>query len=101
MPDNAQDRAAFTYNAAAEAAVASLNIIGENRLHPINSPEDWWAIVLGSGYPGTIEQLNPPDGQKVKEANMALICDENISTVETNVLYALVTKPQTARPNED
>jgi ubiquinone/menaquinone biosynthesis C-methylase UbiE len=79
-----------------EAGVASAEIIAENRLHPIKSPEDWWTIVLGSGYRGTIEQLNPMERQKVKEANLAFIRDENISAVETNVLYALATKPQTA-----
>jgi ubiquinone/menaquinone biosynthesis C-methylase UbiE len=76
-----------------EAGVASPEIIAENRLHPIKSPEDWWTIVLGSGYRGTIEQLNPMERQSVKEANLAFIRDEKISAVETNVLYALATKP--------
>ncbi len=79
-----------------EAGVASPKIIAENRLHPIKSAEDWWAIVLGSGYRGTIEQLTLAERQKVKEANLAFIRDEKISAVETNVLYALATKPQTA-----
>ena len=63
----------------------------------IKSAEDWWAIVLGSGYRGTIEQLTLTEREKVKEANVAFIRDEKISAVETNVLYALATKPQTAR----
>jgi ubiquinone/menaquinone biosynthesis C-methylase UbiE len=79
-----------------EGGVASPKIIAENRLHPIKSPEDWWTIVLGSGYRGTIEQLNPTERQKVKEANLAFIRDEKVSAVETNVLYALATKPETA-----
>jgi len=76
-----------------EASVASLQINTEDRRHPISSAEDWWAIVLGSGYRGTIEQLNPAEREKVKQANLAFIRDENISAVETNVLYALATKP--------
>jgi len=79
-----------------EGGVASPNIITENRLHPIKSPEDWWTIVLGSGYRGTIEQLTLTERQKVKEANLTFIRDENISAVETNVLYAVATKPETA-----
>ena len=51
------------------------------------------AIVLGSGYRGTIEQLNPSERERVKEANFAFIRDEEISAIETNVLYALATKP--------
>jgi ubiquinone/menaquinone biosynthesis C-methylase UbiE len=79
-----------------EGGVASPKIIAENRLHPIKSAEDWWTIVLGSGYRGTIEQLNPMERQRVKEANLVFIRDEKISAVETNVLYALATKPPTA-----
>jgi len=75
-----------------EAGVASPKITAENRLHPISSADDWWAIVLGSGYRGTIEQLTQAERQKVKEANLAFIRDENISVVETNVLYALARK---------
>jgi len=33
--------------------------------------------------------------QKVKDANLAFVRDEKISAVETNVLYALATKPET------
>jgi len=79
-----------------EGGVASPKIIAENRLHPINSAEDWWTIVLGTGYRGTIEQLTLAEQQKVREANLAFIRDKKISAVETNVLYALATKPETA-----
>ena len=79
-----------------QARIASPTITREDRLHPINSAEDWWTIVLGSGYRGTIEQLNLAERQKVKEANLAFIRDEKISAIETNVLYALAAKPQTA-----
>jgi len=64
----------------------------ENRRHPISSANDWWAIVLGSGYRGTIEQLTEAEQETVKQANLAFITDEKISAVETNVLYALATK---------
>jgi len=76
-----------------DAGVESPKISAENRLHPINSAEDWWAIVLGSGYRGTIEQLTQAERETVRNANLAFIRDEKISGVETNVLYALATKP--------
>jgi SAM-dependent methyltransferase len=75
-----------------KAGVTSARIVTENRLHPIKSGSDWWAIVLGSGYRGTVEQLNQADREKVKETNLAFIRDEKISAVETNVLYALAAK---------
>jgi len=76
-----------------QAGVGSPTITREDRLHPINSAEDWWTIVLGSGYRGTVEQLNLAERQKVQEANLAFIHDEKVSAIETNVLYALATKP--------
>ena len=78
-----------------QARIASPNITREDRLHPINSAEDWWTIVLGSGYRGTIEQLDLAERQKVQEANLTFIRDEKISAIETNVLYALAAKSQT------
>jgi len=75
-----------------QAGIAPPTITREDRPHPINWGEDWWTIVLGSGYRGTVEQLDLAERQKVRESNLAFIRDEKISAVETNVLYALATK---------
>jgi len=80
-----------------EAGVELGKVIAENRLHPISCAEDWWTIILGSGYRGTIEQLSQSDRERVKEANLAFVRDERISSIETNVLYALATKPRMSR----
>jgi ubiquinone/menaquinone biosynthesis C-methylase UbiE len=79
-----------------EGGVESPKIIAENRSHPIHSAEDWWTILLGSGYRGTIEQLNPSERERVRKANLAFIRDQKTSSIETNVLYALATKPRTS-----
>jgi ubiquinone/menaquinone biosynthesis C-methylase UbiE len=81
-----------------EGGVQSANITAENRLHPINSADDWWTIVLGSGYRGTVEQLNTWERERVKDANLAFIRDAKISAIETNVLYALATKSGATSP---
>jgi ubiquinone/menaquinone biosynthesis C-methylase UbiE len=85
-------------NILTEGAVEAPKITAENRLHPINSAEDWWTIVLGSGYRGTIEQLNASERERVKDANLAFIREAKISAIETNVLYALATKSGATRP---
>jgi ubiquinone/menaquinone biosynthesis C-methylase UbiE len=79
-----------------KAGVASAKIVSENRLHRIKSGDDWWAIVLGSGYRGTVEQLNQAERETVKELNLTFIRDRKISAIQTNVLYALATKPPPA-----
>jgi ubiquinone/menaquinone biosynthesis C-methylase UbiE len=70
-------------------------VIAENRWHPIHSPEDWWTIVLGSGYRGTVEQLTPTEVTTVKEANVAFVRDHGITRLETNALYAVAPKKST------
>lgn len=84
-----------------EGGVESPRITAENRLHPINSAEDWWTIVLGSGYRGTIEQLRESALKQVKEANLRFIKSSKITTIETNVLYAVATKPPAEISNEN
>ena len=81
-----------------EGGVEAPKIIPEIRLHPISSAEDWWTIILGSGYRGTIEQLNASERERVKDANLEFIREAKISAIETNVLYALATKSGVTRP---
>jgi ubiquinone/menaquinone biosynthesis C-methylase UbiE len=81
-----------------EGGVEAPKITAENRLHPINSAGDWWTIVLGSGYRGTIEQLDASERERVKEVNLAFIREAKISVIETNVLYALATKSRAILP---
>jgi len=75
-----------------EGGVESAEIMAENRFHPINSPDDWWTIALGSGYRGTIEQLTAAECDEVKRANIAFLREAKTSAVETNALYATATK---------
>ena len=84
-----------------EAGIAPPKIVAEDRFHPINSAEDWWTIVLGTGYRGTIEQLTLAEQENVRKANLVFIRDRKIPTVETNVLYALATKPKLRTSSEN
>ena len=81
-----------------EGGVEAPKIIVENRLHPITSAEDWWTIILGSGYRATVEQLSAPERERVKDANLAFIRGVKVSAIETNVLYAVATKSGATRP---
>jgi ubiquinone/menaquinone biosynthesis C-methylase UbiE len=84
-----------------EGGVEAPKVSAENRLHPINSAEDWWTIVLGSGYRGTIEQLDASERERVKEVNLAFIREAKISVIQTNVLYALTTKSRARLPTDN
>jgi ubiquinone/menaquinone biosynthesis C-methylase UbiE len=66
--------------------------IAEANAHPIPSPDAWWAAVLGTGYRGTVEQLDAADRQRVRVANDRFIRESGIRSVQTNVVYAVATK---------
>jgi ubiquinone/menaquinone biosynthesis C-methylase UbiE len=75
-----------------ESGVRDVEVAAEDGQHPIPSPEAWWAAVLGTGYRGTIDQLDVEEMEYVRTANLYYIRDEGIRSVEANVLYAAATK---------
>ncbi|WP_203784252.1 class I SAM-dependent methyltransferase [Asanoa ferruginea] len=61
--------------------------------HPLADPDDWWTIVLGTGYRATVEQLDPSGAARVRAANVAWLRDHEVSQLQVNVLYARAVKP--------
>ena len=80
-------------NVLAEAGIETSVVIAEAGKHPIASPEAWWAAVLGSGYRGTVEQLDALARQHVRLENHKFIRDSGVSSVQANVVYAVASKP--------
>ena len=76
-----------------EGGVVSAAVIAEPGEHPLASPEAWWAAVLGSGYRGTLDQLDAADRERVREVNLREVRRRDIAAVEANVVYAVAEKP--------
>ncbi len=57
----------------AEAGVAEASIVPENGRQALRSPEDWWTMVLGSGYRWTVDQIGPEMAERLRNANLAWI----------------------------
>lgn len=77
----------------AEAGLHQVEIVTELALHPLNTPDDWWMLVLGSGYRGTLDQLDPMQLQRVKQFNLSQLQTKSITDIEANVVYAIAKKP--------
>ena len=56
-----------------EGGVLRSSIMTEPGTLPIASPEDWWTTLLGSGYRGTIEQLESETIEYVRQANLSFV----------------------------
>lgn len=75
-----------------ETGLTELDVVAEKDFQPVNSPEYWWAMVLGSGYRGTVEQLSPTDLECVRQENIDFIRQASVRSLEANVVYALAVK---------
>lgn len=75
-----------------EAGIDHAKVVAEDGAHPIPSPEAWWSAVLGSGYRGTVEQLDASDRERVRTANLSYIRQSGIRSVEANVVYTIANK---------
>ena len=72
--------------------VHEVDAVAEPGVHPISSPQAWWSAVLGSGYRGTLEQLDASARERVHMANLSFIRESGVRSVEANVVYAVATK---------
>jgi ubiquinone/menaquinone biosynthesis C-methylase UbiE len=68
------------------------DVATDTRSHTLGSPEDWWPIVLGTGYRGTVEQLDAEARERVRNACLDFIRATGVQSVEANVLYASAKK---------
>jgi ubiquinone/menaquinone biosynthesis C-methylase UbiE len=73
--------------------VTDATVVAEDGWQELRRPEDWWTIVLGTGYRWTVEQMDPSMVDRVRDANIRCVRERSIAAVETNVVYAVATKP--------
>jgi ubiquinone/menaquinone biosynthesis C-methylase UbiE len=76
-----------------DSGIGDVAIETENRVHALPQPEDWWTLACGSGYRGTLEQMNNTEVQKVHDETVGFFRKNNVTAVDTNVLYGVATKP--------
>ena len=73
----------------AGAGLSELKAVAESDSQIVNAPGDWWAMIMGSGYRGTVEQLSSPeDRERVRRANLDFIERTSLRELEANVIYA-------------
>ena len=76
------------------ADLTEIELTPETDSQPIHSPEDWWAMVLGSGYRGTVDQLSVSEEEQVRAENLEFIRRNGVQSLEANVIYAQALKPR-------
>jgi SAM-dependent methyltransferase len=72
-----------------ECGATNPEVVAEPGIHPLNSPEDWWTIVLGSGYRSTVEALTPSARERVMVATIEAVRRQKIREMRADVVYAI------------
>lgn len=75
-----------------ESGIESAEVTPEDGQQPLQSADDWWTLVLGSGYRWTVEQMSDGERARVRAANLKTLRDSGTISVETNVIYAVAHK---------
>jgi len=75
-----------------DSGIEEVQITAEEGTQTLVSPEDWWTVVLGSGYRWTVEQMNSETAAGVREVNIEAIKRNGVTSIETNVIYAVASK---------
>ena len=68
--------------------VTGSEILTEVGTHQLASPDNWWTMVLGGGY----DQLAPLARKTVQQNNLQFLRDNEIHSLDVDVLYALAQK---------
>ena len=75
-----------------DSGIEDADVRAEDGQQPLQSPEDWWTVVLGSGYRWTVEQMDKEDTARVRAANLKTLRDSGTRFFETNVIYVVAEK---------
>jgi ubiquinone/menaquinone biosynthesis C-methylase UbiE len=76
----------------ADAGVGEAHIEAVDGTHPLASPEEFWTIVLGTGYRATTDALAPAERDAVRQRVVAELRESHVTEIHTNVIYAVATK---------
>jgi ubiquinone/menaquinone biosynthesis C-methylase UbiE len=78
-----------------DCGVSDPEAVAEPGWHQLRTPEDWWTIILGSGYRSTVNALSPANRERVRIASIDGVRRADIRQIRTNVVYG------TARRSDD
>jgi ubiquinone/menaquinone biosynthesis C-methylase UbiE len=56
----------------------------------LDSPDEWWDVVMGTGFRGTVEELDPGDAREVRRANLEAM--RGVSSIDVSAVYATARK---------
>jgi ubiquinone/menaquinone biosynthesis C-methylase UbiE len=74
------------------SGATNVEVVAETDSHELATPEDWWTMVMGGGIRGTVDQLDPVVQERIRSVNLEFLRDNNIHSLDSDVLYAIAQK---------
>lgn len=70
----------------------SVEVVTQSGRQTLTCPEDWWTVVLGSGFRGVVDQLSEEDREAVRKQCIGEVRRNDLAEINTNVVYAFARK---------
>jgi len=74
------------------SGIPDVEITPVNGNQALQSPEDWWTIVLGSGLRGTVDAMDAATATRIRDKTLGWLRDNDVKSIQTNVMFAIATK---------
>lgn len=76
-----------------QADVADVTAEAVAATHPMNSPEDFWVMVMGSGLRATVDALSPDQAAAVRDEVLTRLADQHVSELVIDVVLSSARRP--------
>ncbi|MEP6987610.1 MAG: methyltransferase domain-containing protein [Chloroflexota bacterium] len=74
------------------SGVTDAEIVPESHHQILQSPQDWWTIVLGSGLRGTVDSMDAATTTRIHDKTVSWVRDNGVKSIQTNLIHAVATK---------
>ena len=78
----------------ARAGAARPSVVAVPGQHHLDHPDQFWDIVLGTGYRGTVDALSPEQRESVRERLLAGLRAAGVTALRTDVVFGTAERPR-------
>lgn len=78
----------------ARAGIPDSQIIATSGNHRLDRPQDFWDVVLGSGYRATTDALSDQQRYTLRQAVLHTLEEDRVTAIRTDVIFATATRPR-------
>jgi hypothetical protein len=76
------------------AGVPAAAVRAEAGEHLLSAPDDFWDVVLGTGYRGTVDALTPDKRDRLRDRVLGELRARGVTSLRTDVIYGTARRPR-------